>query len=377
MKRNLKTILNSRIVSLLKVLVFIGICVGIGIFTAYYQHANNPTDEAAKYFRAFIARDYETMYNCLYKKEGYYISKQMYISQMKKIRGNYIIDSYTIGKPEKDGHKKKIVVTCVDDVSGNKQDFIVNLIGKRKGLSIAPDYYVDIEKMLVKNFTVTINEGCELLLNNEKITDKDAAITPQDGVIKYNFEAILNGAYSVVQTAQYYSANENITLNRVNTKIDMTKSKVTASNTYKTQLQKMGKDVIEQFFSAVRERKADSKDLMKYFETKELKKKVKKYVKKSQKMVYPPETKNIDKYKVTEMDIKDYKENISYSSEKNNYVVEYSFYYKYKAETAISLANSYVYSLKGKTDCSFKITYSIKDSKIAISDIVIKSKKKK
>ena len=373
----LRKLRKSRIVSLIQILLFIAVCAAVGAFVAYFEHENDPTDEAAKYFRAFIAGDYDTMYDCVYKQDNYYINKNMYKEQMKQIRQNYVIDTYLIGKPEKANGQKIVTVTCKDETSDTEKNFNINLVGVRKKYSISSKYYVDIEKMLVKNFSVVLNEDSELLLNHEKVTEKNAKVTHENGNKIYNFGAIINGQYVVTATTKYYSANESITLNREGTIVDLTKSKITASSDFGKKLNQTGNDIIEQFYAAVRNRKPNSKKLIKYFKTKKLQNKVKKLVKESQDFVYPPDTKNIDTYKVTEMDIKDFIESISYDQSKHRYIVNYSYYYKYKSETSISLANSYVYSLSGKVDCTLRIIYDIENDDIVVSDITLNNKHKK
>ena len=96
MKEILKKFKKSRIFSLICILLFIGICFGIGASIAYVQHEANPTDEAVKYFRAFAQQDYEKMYECLYQEKGYYIEKDMYVKEMKNLRERYTLESYDI-----------------------------------------------------------------------------------------------------------------------------------------------------------------------------------------------------------------------------------------------------------------------------------------
>ena len=91
MKEVLKKIQKSRIFSLICILLFIGVCFGIGSLIAYIQHEADPTDMAVTYFRAFVQQDYDKMYECLYTDDGYYIDKNIYTAEMKKIRKDYTI----------------------------------------------------------------------------------------------------------------------------------------------------------------------------------------------------------------------------------------------------------------------------------------------
>lgn len=106
MKEKLKKIRKSRIFSLMKILIFIAICIGAGSVIAYIEHESDPTEQAVVYFRAFVQKDYEKMYDCVDQESGYYLNKEMYVNTAKKMRESMMIDSYNIKEPTEENGKQ-------------------------------------------------------------------------------------------------------------------------------------------------------------------------------------------------------------------------------------------------------------------------------
>ena len=205
MKEKLKKIAKNRIFTLIGILIFIGICLGIGSMIAFIQHESDPTDVAATYFRAFVGNDYNKMYECLYKEEGYYLDKNLYMDTMKKLRSQYVIDTYEIKEPENKNGQKTVTVVCRDENSGKTKNFDVLIASKRNGFSISPEYYVDISNLTVKRFSVTIPKGNQLQLNDVTITEKMADIKNDGNNVMYNITGMISGKYKICGTNDTYS----------------------------------------------------------------------------------------------------------------------------------------------------------------------------
>ncbi len=150
------TFKKTRWFSFVRVLLIIAVCIGIGLFIAFYQHANNPTNEGSAYLRAFIAQDYETMYKLLYNKDGK-IDKKKYINKMKSLRQTYQIDSYDIGKVQTKDGTEYITMICKDDRTKEKKEFTVYFA--KEGF-LNPKFYVDLSK---------VNEDEEMMANEYQI----------------------------------------------------------------------------------------------------------------------------------------------------------------------------------------------------------------
>ncbi|MCR5429968.1 MAG: hypothetical protein K6E58_01900 [Eubacterium sp.] len=175
MKEKFKKFRKTRLYSFLTILVAITVCILIGMGIAFYQHANNPTDEGSKYLRAFIMQDYDTMYKMV-DKDTTKISKEKFIEKMKSLRQTYEIDSYDIGKVEEKDGTKYITMTCTDDQTKKKKDFTVYFA---KDGFFNPTYTVDLSK---------VNEDEEMMANEYQNTLSTSA----DGVMNRYYTAVRN-----------------------------------------------------------------------------------------------------------------------------------------------------------------------------------------
>lgn len=380
MKEKLKKIIKSRIFSLLEILLFIAVCIGAGALIAFVQHESDPTEQAVAYFRAFVQGDYDTMYSCLAIEEGSYVNKDMYEAEIKTLRESMTIDSYNIGKPEKKDGVKQVTIQCTNSETNEIQDFVIKFTAKRKGFQIVPDYYVNIDDMMVENFTVVLQENNDLELNGEKITKEIADISSDSqGNQIYNIKGILQGEYKVSATNKYYAAVKNINLSEKDTKIDLTVEDYIANDTYTKLIAESGENVIEQFYKAVRSRNPSRKKLLACFDNnKALVEKVKNTVSDSQEIVYWPDRKNIDNYKVIEMKMSKLKSSsIKYNAKKKTYQITYSYSYEYVSSTDTALYTSYVYDLSGKCKSTMTLTYTLNGDEIVLTNIKVTNKNKK
>lgn len=377
MKEILKKFKKSRIFSLICILLFIGICFGIGASIAYVQHEANPTDEAVKYFRAFAQQDYEKMYECLYQEKGYYIEKDMYVKEMKNLRERYTIDSYDIKEPATKGGKQSVTVKCKNETSNETKEFVVYIKSVRHGIQMIPDYYVDIENMMAKEVDITIPKNDKLQLNGNLIDNNTTDIEEEKDNSKYHFTGILEGKYNVSASNDIYARNKTITVGGENVEIDLSKEKLTANEKYIKLITNNGKKIINQFYKATRNRDAKNKTLQKMFASKKTRKKVSKLVEESQDIIFWPEKRNVDSFKVLDMKIKDLKNTISYDKKYKHYTIVYTYKYKYVSSTDTSLANSYVDKISGTCSCTLTLVYSADGNKLTIEDVKLKNHNKK
>lgn len=377
MKEILKKFKKSRIFSLICILLFIGICFGIGASIAYVQHEANPTDEAVKYFRAFAQQDYEKMYECLYQEKGYYIEKDMYVKEMKNLRERYTIDSYDIKEPATKGGKQSVTVKCKNETSNETKEFVVYIKSVRHGIQMIPDYYVDIENMMAKEVDITIPKNDKLQLNGNLIDKNTTEIEEEKDNSKYHFTGILEGKYNVSASNDIYARNKTITVGGENVEIDLSKEKLTANEKYTKLITNNGKKIINQFYKATRNRDAKNKTLQKMFASKKTRKKVSKLVEESQDIIFWPEKRNVDSFKVLDMKIKDLKNTISYDKKYKHYTIVYTYKYKYVSSTDTSLANSYVDKISGTCSCTLTLVYSADGNKLTIEDVKLKNHNKK
>jgi hypothetical protein len=377
MKNIIKKIKKSRLFSLLCILVFIGVCLGTGSLIAYIQHEADPTDVAAQYFRAFVQGNYDKMYECLNKEEGYYMDKSVYEGKMTKLRNKYSIDSYEIKEPQKKDGLYYIDVVCTGT---DKKDKIFTVAVKpvRHGISIVPDYYVDISDIISKKVTITIPEGNSLMFNGTTINKDTVEVDKgENDSLVYIISGVIRGKYKISATNDAYAMNKTIKIKDKEINVDLTKIKPTASEKYSKLINKSGDKLIESFYDGVRSKNPTKKKLMKMFESNKLKKKISKLVKLSEDIVFWPEKGESSKFKIIDMNIKKLKTNISYNIEEKKYTLTYRYVYNYVTSTDTSLTNSYVYSFSGKCKSTMTIVYKVKKGKVVITDIGLKNKNKK
>lgn len=377
MKGIIKKIKKSRIFSLICILLFIGVCMGIGSFAAYIQHEANPTDVVVKYFRAFVQRDYDKMYECLFQDEGYYIDKNIYTAHMKKMREDYIIDSYDIKEPDKKNGKDLVVVSCKNDETKKTKDFVVYIESKRQGMNIIPDYYVDTANMMAKDVRITIPESDKLELNGVMVEKQKADVESKDNNSVYYFKGIFGGTYKVSATNDIYARNKKLNISGSKVDIDLTKEIVTANDKYEKVITDSGKKVINQFYKAVRGRDKENKKLMRMFSSKKIRNKVSKLVEDSEDIIFWPEKRNVDKFKVFDMKIRDMKMNIRYDEKNKNYILVCTYKYKYVSAIDTSLANSYVDRISGTCNSKLTLTYKADKEQVTIVDAKLTNKNKK
>lgn len=377
MKEVLKKIKKSRIFSLIGILLFIGVCFGIGSLIAYVQHEANPTDVAVTYFRSFVQQNYDKMYECLYQTEGYYIDKDMYTQEMKELRKNYTIDSYEIKEPETKDGKESVIVKCTNDTTKEVKDFVVNIEAVRKGFQIVPDYYVDIENMLAKEIDITIPKSDALEINGKIFYEEAYRITESNNQHVYHFERMLAGRYKVSATNDVYARNKTFDISGKDVKVDMTKEKLTANDKYQKLITNHGNKVINQFYKAVRSRDEKNKTLLNMFATKKGKSKVSKYVEESEDIIFWPEKRNAAGFKVLDMKISDLTTAISYSTKEKHYVLTCTYKYKYVSSTDTSLTSSYVDRISGTCTSKLTLIYKGAGDKVTVEDIKLTNKNKK
>ena len=175
----MKKITHSSIFSLFLTLIFIAVCAGIGVGIALYQDANDPTPVASDYFRAFIQRDFQGMYNKIYDKEK--INKDMFVEKMRSLRQNIVVDSYDISDPKSKDGNTYLTLTCKDDRTKAKRK--VNAYIKKDGF-FNPDFYIDYDlykleedsQIIVDQYKNMLTQNADNMMNVYYIAvrEKDA-----------------------------------------------------------------------------------------------------------------------------------------------------------------------------------------------------------
>lgn len=264
MKKKYKRIFKSRFVRLIIILIFIAVCIAIGSAVAYVKHESDPTEDAVIYFRAFVQKDYDKMYDCISFDESDYVNKDRYKDTVKKVREKLTIDSYKVKEPIKTDGMWNVTFACEDLETNTSEDFIVYLTEKRETYHIIPKYEINIEHMMADNFSVTIPKEDTLEINGEKITGSRADVKTEGAYRTYTFKHILNGEYKIASANEYCVKNETVKIAKDNKKIDLSKKEYEVNEKYTKMSAESSESIMKEFYKAVRDRKPSSKQLMEF-----------------------------------------------------------------------------------------------------------------
>ena len=216
---------KTRAYSFVIILLAIAACILVGMGIAFYQHANNPTDEGSRYLRAFIMQDYNTMYKMI-DKDTMKISKKEYIEKMRSLRQTYEIDSYDIGKVQSQDGTDYITMTCTDDQTKSKKDFTVYF--SKHGF-FDPTYMIDLSK---------VNEDEEMVANEYQNTLSESA----DGVMSRYYTAVKNNDKKCNDVISLFK-NKNAVKKKIRNSVKKTNKALTKGNEKKKVEKYVVKDI--------------------------------------------------------------------------------------------------------------------------------------
>ena len=351
----IKKIINSNIVRLIGALLFLTVCAVIGAGLSYVNYESNPTDEAVAYFKAFLAQDYDTIYGLVNQPKNTYINKTAYTDRVKKIRESI-----------ETTETNQTIKLVFDEV--------------KHGMQIIPDYKVDISKMLVKNVNFVVPTGDALYINGEVVTKDMAKVTTDanTNTDTYHFDKILYGAYDANAINRYSQIDLKPEIIQEGTTSNFDATAYHANLEFEEKIKANADNMITQFYVNAREKKGNNKELKAYFANdKKLQKKVDKYLKETEEVLYWPETKNIDKYSVVSFEPGEVTHNSVYNNN-NTFTVTYDFVYTYVSSTDTAIYTSYVYSIGGSCKTKMTLTYTLnEDQTLTLTDIKVKNKNQK
>lgn len=346
---------------------------GIGISAAYINHESDPTEEAIIYFRAFVGRDYDKMYDCLDIDHDYYLDKKVYTEYIDNLRDDDEIGSYEISDIRDDGGKTFVTITY--EQADTTDELVITFSKNRRGLQIIPNYKVSIEDIIAEDFSVKVNSGDILELNGCK-PDKVSEEKNKDekDIVIYRVRGLVKGKYKISAVNEFGAIDVTCDIESDNETIDLTGKEYTANKKYKELITDKGKKSLEYFYKSVRARKVDEKKIAKYFGSdKKLVEKVKAYLNSSMDVVYWPEVKKIEQYTVKEMDIGQLNPDIIYNNKDKTYTVIYEYTYKYQSATSTELYNSFVYNISGKCDTKVTLEYVIDNDELQLKNFKMKN----
>lgn len=252
-------------------------------------------------------------------------------------------------EPYKENGKKTVDIICNNETTETNQTIKLVFDEVKHGMQIIPDYKVDISKMLVKNVNFVVPTGDALYINGEVVTKDMAKVTTDanTNTDTYHFDKILYGAYDANAINRYSQIDLKPEILQEGTTINFDATAYHANLEFEEKIKANADNMITQFYVNAREKKGNNKELKAYFANdKKLQKKVDKYLKETEEVLYWPETKNIDKYSVVSFEPGEMKHQSVYNND-NTFTVTYDFTYTYVSSTDTAIYTSYVYSIGG------------------------------
>ncbi|MCR5737413.1 MAG: hypothetical protein K6G64_07170 [Eubacterium sp.] len=373
MKEIITKIGNSRIFSLMKVLVFIAVCAVIGATAAYIHHESDPTEVAVEYFKVFMKQDYKGIKKLIDVPNDSYLDEKALGAIIADQKKDLNVDQYEVKEPTKENGKNLVVIRCSNKETGKKMDFKIYLNAYRKGFSLKPSYKVDFSKYYVNDCEISIPDGDTLQLNGTDVPEEMVADT-KDGMKRYEFPTILKGEYSICSQNQYGVFEKKIQVKENQSKTNLTKLTYGAKSNYRAKVEEAYQGMFQQYYASVRKKGSGEKDYLAFFE-KSARKKAKKAVQSTVTMIFDEEHR--EKYGLSNVDISDLKTTITYNKKEQQFDVVSTYQMKYDCVTATSLINSYTESYSGSSSVTMKASISVKQKNFKIKDIIVKNKKSK
>ncbi len=150
------------------------------------------------------------------------------------------------------------------------------------------------------------------------------------------------------------------------------------ANEYQRSLFISAENVLNKYYTAVKNNDKSGTELLNLFrDKKKVKKKIRKTIKKNIKtLTKGSKDEKVKKYIIQDIRIKNVKKSIKYNSKTKQFKVVYKYKYDFDSATNVSVSNSYVYRKNGKRKAKMVITYGLNGDDAYLKNISIIDKKK-
>lgn len=398
-KKLMHRVVRGNLFRFLVAVIILCACAGLGAGLAVMEDKSDPTDLVAGYFGKFLMQDYEDMIKYVDTTDTFF-TKDSFVNLMSDLRLAHNIGEYEFGKVKKEGGRYIMCVSYKDAETGEDQYFDIYLKKNRKNITqFISDWKISIEDYLVQDYVVQIPEGMTLELDGVEVTNQSEGIKQMEiDVIKtadgetivingsaentgnnmtYKISNIIRGPHRLKATSEFTQIVKDIDVTSDNQNNVLNVSEETIRDDYLKIIETHSVDMVQEFYKVVRNRKTSSDTLKAYFINDEnLLKSLKKELERSQKIIYWPDTKNIEDYSLVQCNFSEVQYTAQYMGE-NKIKAIYTFSYDYVSSTSTTLYDSYVSSISGTCNTAMEIVYTIENEEMKISDISIKNKNKK
>lgn len=366
-KKIWKRIQRSTLYQLFSVLVFLGVCAGIGIGFAVIDTESNPDTVAENYMKNYISGNWSNMYSMLELPKSQYLTEESFTTVMyQQIENTRIID-YKLGEGKKEKGKMVYKIKCKTmDANGNEGKQVVKVSLNKKvkhWYSLICDWKVDAGDMVVTGLKVKTVQGLDLYFDGNKLSPREGK--EEDGALHYFLTATFKGKHTFTLRNNYVNSQElNQTISSDKQELDLTTSQLVANDTYQTAIDAFHETTIQKFYKNAMKKKKIREVLEDFPKEKTIRADVKEAYNKILKQLFPYAEEEV--YTTNKFEIYDFTylhtQNAGQTyTAPNQLVCKYKMYYHFDGANTISDYDSYSMSYSGDYKAMVKYTLTLND----------------
>jgi hypothetical protein len=202
MVRKMKVIGKKKVISffkeLIKIVLTLAVCAGLGIFLALGNRAGSARRFAEEYFSNYVTNNYEGMFDMIEYKESQFINYDNFVNKCEgeKIYGS--IKGYSFSKPVKQGDKITYVVTYYIGEDSQANTYTITLHKQKKHTYLFfSTWKVSTKKMIVSDYSINVPVGTDVKMDGVDISAYKKE-TSEDGTTdNYIIDELFSGDHTI------------------------------------------------------------------------------------------------------------------------------------------------------------------------------------
>lgn len=368
-------------------LVTLAVLAGIGAGIALIKHRTDHESVATKYFTAYIAGNTETMYEYVDVDESEFINYDQFVLRIAADRASVSISEYTLSDPVKKDGLLIYTFTYENEVTEEEETYDVVLTKYReKWFHIIPEYKVVIDDRILDELMVTVPAGTSLYIDDQLAENVSGDADESDGdgdesgdadesgggesdsgedadddesgqTDVYEISHIFEGEHTFYVESSFGESTLITDVLEDDTSIEITTDDISIKDTDKTQLISDAEDMLSAFYENAMDADATYKTIKSYFpDDTALLKKVKKYFKATQAILYPDSVTGVDSYKIIDLTFGEMEFELKSFEYPSSAKITCEFRYEFTASTDTTVLSSYTEQYTGS--CNTKVTFT-------------------
>lgn len=202
MVRQMKVIGKKKILSffkeMIKIVLTLAVCAGIGIFFALGNRAGSSRRYAEEYFSNYVTNNYKGMYDMIECKESQFINYENFVNKCEgeKIYGS--ITGYDFSKPVEHGDKVTYVVSYFMGPDTRTNTYTITLKKQKKRTHLFFNTWkVSVDRMIIKDYSIDVPVGTNVTMDGEDISVYKKG-TSEDGTTdNYVINEMFSGDHTI------------------------------------------------------------------------------------------------------------------------------------------------------------------------------------